>query len=175
MSNPCPTCTTKSAWACPVHAPKHMEAAKPTGPLYDRILAALQAGPMVDNPEWRARQIAELVEGETAQLHAQTAICINALKALDMLIRGKIDQGTAERIIASAEPELVRAGEWLGERDEGMKQAILAQSQTEAERKARLWDEVRPLLAAYRAKPYGAAEMKLGLWLVHHKSELEAE
>lgn len=27
-NNPCPTCAEKSAWGCPVHAPKHMEAGK---------------------------------------------------------------------------------------------------------------------------------------------------
>lgn len=28
MPNPCPTCAANSAWGCPQHAPKHMEAGR---------------------------------------------------------------------------------------------------------------------------------------------------
>jgi len=64
----------------PVHAPKHMEAAKPAGPLYERILAALQSGPMAHNEEWIARQIAELVEEATRELREERDALAAALE-----------------------------------------------------------------------------------------------
>lgn len=100
MPNPCPTCTAARARGCPVHAPRHMEAAKPTGPLYDRILAALDAGPMVGNPEWRARQIAELVEGETTPLTIRLEAIQDVLGPL--AIPNESEATVATRIAAKA-------------------------------------------------------------------------
>lgn len=100
MPNSCPTCTTQSAWGCPVHAPKHMEAAKPTGPLYDRILAALQAGPMVHNEEWIARQIAGLVETEKDQLTTRIEAVQEVLAPLALPNESEAD--VAARIAAKA-------------------------------------------------------------------------
>lgn len=58
MPNPCPDCTANSAWGCKTHAPKHMEAAKPTEAvkmatlqMYAALLAAREAADIHVNCE----------------------------------------------------------------------------------------------------------------------------
>lgn len=222
-NKPCPTCTTQSAWGCPVHAPKHMgaskateeleastpaeavklatlqmyaallaaeeaadihvncedcmssgkdpaaceecvpswdnatqqreaaikayekavkEAAKPAGPLYDRILAALQSGPMVVNTEWRARQIAEMLE--------------------------------ADRQDVDPLPELVKCGTFTAEQAEtGPVIRVGRELWNEAHCDAKLWREVRPLLHDGLFCGGSVSTAHLYAWLGEHKSDLE--
>jgi len=116
---------------------QELEAAKPTSPLYDRILAALQTGPMVHNEEWIARQIAELVEAEKDQLTTRIEAVQEVLAPLALPNESEADVATG---IAA---------------------------------KARLWDEVRPLLYNWRIGRM-KEERLVRQWIHEHESDLEA-
>lgn len=55
-----------------------------------------------------------------AEADARSAIAVNCAKAMAMLAQGKVSEDVAVGILNGAEAQMLRACEWLSERDAGM-------------------------------------------------------
>lgn len=54
------------------------------------------------------------------ELHAQNAVVVNVLKAIQMVAAGKISEATATEILNDADKEIKDAVAWLNTRDAAM-------------------------------------------------------
>lgn len=71
------------------------------------------------------RDTAQTVAAEKIhEADARGAIAINCAKAMGMLVEGKVSEDVAVSILNSAETDMLRAAEWLAERDAGMLKAV---------------------------------------------------
>jgi hypothetical protein len=93
----------------------------------------------------RAETAENVAAAKIAEADARGAIAVNCAKALSMLAEGKISEDVAVGILNSAETHMLRACEWLTERDAGMLKAV-----EEAQSKERYWKSASELASKER-------------------------
>ena len=69
-----------------------------------------------------------------AEADARGAIAVNCAKAMAMMAEGKVDEETAVRVLNGAEADMLRACEWLNERD-----AIVIEKIQELQKQVEYW------------------------------------